>query len=139
MTINIGIATSPFRESFQNAFEQEIEIVKPNSKLDEILKYDLIIFSGGEDINPRIYGESITYTRGISTERDKIELDILSKAMALNIKIFGVCRGHQLINAKLGGKLLQDLFMGQKPSLHHSSPHGIYTIKELFHLEKVYK
>jgi len=128
MTINIGIATSPFRESFQKAFEQEIEIVKPNSKLDEILKYDLIIFSGGEDINPRIYGESITYTRGISIERDKIELDILSKAMALDIKVFGVCRGHQLINAKLGGKLLQDLFMGQNPSLHHSSPHGIEKI-----------
>lgn len=50
MTINIGIATNPFRESFQRAFEQEIEIIKPNPKLDEIVKYDLVIFSGGEDI-----------------------------------------------------------------------------------------
>jgi len=128
MTINIGIATNPFRESFQRAFEQEIEIIKPNPKLDEIVKYDLVIFSGGEDIDSRIYGESNTYTRGINPERDKIELDILSKAMALDIKLFGVCRGHQLINAKLGGRLIQDLFMGQKPSLHHSSPHAIDKI-----------
>lgn len=128
MPIKIGIATSPFRESFQQAFEQEIEIIPPNSKLEKIHEYDLIIFSGGEDIDSRIYGESITYTRGINRKRDEIELEILAKALALDVKVFGVCRGHQLINAKLGGRLIQDLFMGQKPSLHHSSPHSLSKV-----------
>jgi len=145
MAINIGIATSPFRESFQYAFDQEIPIVKENPSLEEMGIYDLIIFSGGADINPRLYGESITYSRGINNSRDEIEVDILSKALALGIKVFGVCRGHQLINAYLGGRLVQDLFMGQKPSLTHSSPHtldkitsdrfleGINTVNSLHH------
>jgi putative glutamine amidotransferase len=128
MTINIGIATSPFRESFQYAFDQEISIVKENISLEEMIAYDLIIFSGGADIHPSIYGESITYSRGIIRKRDEIEIDILSKAMLLGIKVFGVCRGHQLINAHLGGSLIQDLFMGQKPGLTHSSPHSLEKI-----------
>lgn len=145
MAINIGIATSPFRESFQYAFDQEIPIVKLNPSLEEMIAYDLIIFSGGADIHPSIYGENITYSTGINKERDEIEIDILSKAMLLGIKVFGVCRGHQLINAYLNGRLIQDLFMGQKPGLTHSSPHsltktssdrfldGITTVNSLHH------
>ena len=137
MPIKIGIATNPFRESFQQAFEQGIEIVPPKSSLEKIHEYDLIIFSGGADIDTRIYGEPITYSRGINYERDKIELDILSKALALNVKVFGVCRGHQLINAKLGGRMVQDLFMGQKPSLHHSSPHKIEKVSSDAFLKEI--
>ena len=40
-----------------------------------------------------------------------MELMVLKTALELNKKILGVCRGHQLINAYLGGKLVQDLKM----------------------------
>ena len=137
MTIKIGIATSPFRESFQHSFGQEIPIVKPNPSLEELSEYDLIIFSGGSDISSRFYGEPITYTRGVDHERDKIESDILDKALLLGIKVFGVCRGHQLINAKLGGKLVQDLFMGQKPNIIHSSPHPLEKVSSDIFLKDI--
>jgi putative glutamine amidotransferase len=101
----IGIAYPAFFTSFKH-YIPKLEMVRNNVK-----DFDLIIFSGGQDINPEIYNEELTFTHGFSLERDEIELNILEQALNLNKKILGVCRGHQLVNAYLGGKLYQDMFM----------------------------
>lgn len=69
---------------------------------------DLIIFTGGADISPELYGEENKYSY-TNPDRDKFEKEIFELATSLNKKILGVCRGHQLINALLGGKLVQDI------------------------------
>lgn len=70
---------------------------------------DILVFSGGEDINPWIYGEENRYGSFINTVRDNLELRVLKMAIRTGKKILGICRGHQLVNAVLGGSLYQDI------------------------------
>lgn len=99
----VGIAYPAFYWDFWDYFPT-IERVIPR----EMDKYKLIIFSGGADISPSIYGEENIHSFPFP-ERDRVELPILKTALELGTKILGVCRGHQLINAYLGGRLIQDL------------------------------
>ena len=71
---------------------------------------DGLVFSGGEDVNPALYGEN--NDRGLSNccdERDLSEMMFLKEAMALKMPIFGICRGIQSLNVALGGTLYQDI------------------------------
>lgn len=88
----------------------------------------LVIFSGGEDISPAIYGEKNRYS-SIQPNRDAIEMAVLKHALPLGKKILGVCRGHQLVNAGLGGKLVQDIQF--ELGMSHNSNHELeYLNKE---------
>lgn len=71
---------------------------------------DGLVMSGGEDINPMWYDEKASAKCGKSNDtRDSYELLLLKKAMDRNVPVFGICRGLQLINVAMGGKLYQDL------------------------------
>ena len=90
---------------------------KDNALIEETLaKLDGLIMSGGEDINPAFYGEEPSEKCGKSNDaRDEYELLLLKKSMDRNVPILGICRGLQLINVAMGGKLYQDL-PTEKPS-----------------------
>jgi gamma-glutamyl-gamma-aminobutyrate hydrolase PuuD len=66
----------------------------------------IVVFTGGEDINPSIYGENTD--RPLSA-RDLEEIDIFKQALKYNIPFAGICRGAQLLCALAGGKLVQDV------------------------------
>ncbi len=95
---------------------------------------DGLVFSGGEDVNPALYGEN--NDRGLSNccdERDLSEMMFLKEAMALKMPIFGICRGIQSLNVALGGTLYQDISI-QKPSpVQHmqsrSDPRPTHSVK----------
>ena len=71
-------------------------------------KGDILIFEGGTDINPEIYGEKPgKYTQRPDSGRDNIEIDAFNLARDENIPMIGICRGAQLFTALLGGKLIQ--------------------------------
>ena len=71
---------------------------------------DGIFFTGGVDINPKLYGcEKSSQCGKIEIYRDKIEFLAFSIALKLKKPILGVCRGAQLINVALGGTLYQDI------------------------------
>ncbi|MCF0159738.1 MAG: membrane dipeptidase [Bacteroidaceae bacterium] len=77
---------------------------------------DGLMMSGGEDIHPEYYGDTIQAACGkIDEKRDYYELMILKKAIDRNIPVIGVCRGMQIINVAMGGSLYQDL-PTEKPS-----------------------
>jgi putative glutamine amidotransferase len=68
------------------------------------------LLMGGVDVNPRRYNEK----RGKLTdkphdERDEHELTLLDEALARDIPVLAICRGHQLLNVALGGSLLQNI------------------------------
>lgn len=107
--MKIGIACDSFFSSFSN-FYPKLKIVK---SVGEVKDFDLIILSGGEDINPQLYGKENTHSVGINDFRDTVEVEIVKEALRLSVRLFGVCRGHQLINAILGGALEQDLYHGR--------------------------
>lgn len=126
--LTVGIAHNSFFYAFQRFFPQLFVI----NNLDDVRKADLIIFPGGEDIHPSIYGEEINGSVGINVERDSKELSVIDWwiSSGKSAKLFGVCRGHQLLNAYFGGKLIQDIRPG------HSSIHG-YNLYEPFY-EKIF-
>jgi putative glutamine amidotransferase len=129
----ISIATPDFHYLFESSLNEEIPIISENESTVSDSK--LIIFSGGEDINPEIYGEENRFSF-FNKERDSVELKILEESLRLNKKILGVCRGHQLINAYLGGKMVQDLRKDLK--INHGGKHKLKfltknsTIKDHF-------
>jgi gamma-glutamyl-gamma-aminobutyrate hydrolase PuuD len=104
--MRMGIAHRAFFGSFAE-FYPKLQLIKDR---DDVKNYDLIIFSGGEDIDPQLYHEE-NVSSYCSPERDAIEIPILEQALRIGKKILGVCRGHQLINAYLGGSLYQDISM----------------------------
>ncbi len=69
---------------------------------------DGVLLSGGGDIDPRAYGAaSAPETVGIDEERDRFELALVRMALAGDLPILGICRGHQVLNVALGGALDQ--------------------------------
>lgn len=75
-----------------------------------IARIDALYLSGGADIAPEFYHETILddQWRG-EIPRSQFEIDVFKIALQQNKPIFGICRGLQLINVALGGTLYQDL------------------------------
>ena len=85
---------------------------------------DGIVFSGGEDVNPAWYGESVwNETVEIDSVRDRSDSLLARAALACGKPVLAICRGSQLMNVILGGSLYQDL-PSQHPTEteHHMSP-----------------
>lgn len=77
---------------------------------------DALILTGGEDLNPAIYGEEPHPALGtIDTLRDTYDLYLVRTAVLRGIPVLGICRGCQLINIAFGGTLYQDI-PSQRPS-----------------------
>tara|TARA_B100000902_G_scaffold163425_2_gene158647 strand:- start:72375 stop:73115 length:741 start_codon:yes stop_codon:yes gene_type:complete len=79
---------------------------------DSILKISNgIILTGGEDINPLIYGDSsnLEVCEYINHNRDSLELKIFKYALDNKIPLLGICRGMQMINVAYGGSLYGDI------------------------------
>lgn len=76
---------------------------------DDLSEIDGLILCGGSDVHPRYYGEEIDGAVGIDEERDEREVPITLECIRRGIPILGICRGQQLLNAVLGGTLIQHL------------------------------
>jgi putative glutamine amidotransferase len=69
-----------------------------------------LLLTGGADINPRRYGqEPAAETQQPDDERDELEFSLLGEALALDLPVFAICRGMQLLNVHLHGTLTQHL------------------------------
>lgn len=87
-------------------------------------RLDGIVFSGGNDIAPKHYGELNHLKLGhMDPERDRVEKALAKFVVEETVMpIMGICRGLQMINVALGGTLYQDL-PSQRPEaqLHSCS------------------
>lgn len=83
---------------------------------------DGLIFSGGGDINPEYLGEAPIPELGDTDAcRDEYDFLLLKLAFDRQVPVFGICRGHQLINVAFGGTLYQDIHaQHSKEALPHS-------------------
>lgn len=71
---------------------------------------DGIIFTGSAcDITPSLYGQENRKAAQCDAALDQQELQLFKAFSQKNKPIFGICRGHQVINVALGGTLLQDI------------------------------
>lgn len=81
-----------------------------------------IILSGGGDIHPAHYGASLsdlTYRDDINHDRDKLEMNLVLRAIQAKKPLLGICRGLQMINTALGGSLYQDLTAEFDGTINH--------------------
>lgn len=89
----------------------DLTIVKnytKNSK-DKIAIPELIIFTGGEDVSPEIYGEkkgSFTNSNSTRDVEEKLAYD-LQRGFNNEIPKLGICRGAQFLTVMNGGRLIQ--------------------------------
>lgn len=90
---------------------------------DEILSIvDGLIFSGGGDIRPEVYGDHDYHpkTYGVHDQRDNLELPLIREAIARDMPVLCICRGIQILNVALGGTLYQDVADQFNPEIKHS-------------------
>lgn len=71
--------------------------------------FDALLLCGGSDVHPNRFGEDICGSRNIDTARDEVEFRLFKLFMEQKKPIFGMCRGHQVINIALGGTLFQNI------------------------------
>ena len=80
---------------------------------------DLVIFTGGPDVNPVLYLEEDVHPKtNFDSDRDKADIELFYKAQELGIPMVGICRGSQLLHVMKGGRLFQHIE-------GHTGPHSM--------------
>lgn len=67
-------------------------------------RMDGLIFTGGGDLNPALYGDlSHPTIYSLDDERDRFDLALARAALASTMPLLGICRGLQTLNLASGG------------------------------------
>lgn len=110
---NMNVFVVGERNDYINWFPIPLKIVKT------LKNAELVVFTGGEDVDPSIYNEPRGKFTSSNLERDKIEKIVFDKAKKLKIPMLGICRGSQFLCVMNGGRLVQ----------HQENPNSIHPIK----------
>ena len=93
----------------------DIEIVElsfEKNNLADIYQCDGFVLTGGIDIHPSFYNGELSYSNmpdAFQQKRDEFEATLFYYAQTMKLPVLGICRGLQLVNVLMGGKLNQDL------------------------------
>jgi gamma-glutamyl-gamma-aminobutyrate hydrolase PuuD len=68
---------------------------------------DVVLFTGGEDVYPGLYGEVAMAKTNFNRIRDDKEVAIYKQALERELPMIGICRGGQFLNIMNGGKMWQ--------------------------------
>jgi putative glutamine amidotransferase len=103
----------PFRALFPKIVGTSLQY--PPAKLKG--RPSLLLFTGGEDISPALYGETSPYQGARLSLRCQWEMAWYLWALKNNIPMFGTCRGVQFFTAMNHGRLIQhvDNHLGGHP------------------------
>jgi putative glutamine amidotransferase len=87
-------------------------------------RLDGLLLSGGEDVDPSLYGEERLAACGPSDlARDAMELALTRMALARDLPTLGICRGMQTLNVAREGTLYQDLGTQLPEARRHEMGH----------------
>ena len=99
--ILISVRSEQSREHYQQEYLDYSEF--------NIENYEGLLIPGGWDVNPARYGQENQGSMEIRDDLDILQLAILDQFVKKKKPVFGICRGHQLINVYFGGTLIQHL------------------------------
>jgi len=81
----------------------------------------LVMFTGGEDVHPSLYGGvDGSNLCGTNIRRDEFEKKVFAFCRQHNIKMTGICRGIQFLNVMAGGEMYQHI-TGHAGVLYHNA------------------
>lgn len=106
----------------------------PGSEDEALEGLDGLLFSGGGDISPELYGGDPTPQTGEEfshPDRSAFEFALVWRALKMRLPVLGICLGCQTLNAALGGGLVRHL---EDPRFRHrrrspSNPHPMHRIR----------
>ena len=88
-----------------------IPILQDSVVMEALVSHlDGVILSGGEDIDPRYFGEEHLPELGtVNAPRDTFDVLLIRTALRQRKPLLAICRGEQVLNVALGGSLYQDI------------------------------
>ena len=89
---------------------------------------DGFLFTSGQDVSPELYGEAKGPHCGqCLPQRDEMEIKLLEMVLGADKPMLGICRGLQLLNVAMGGKLYQHLSTERPSDIEHfqSPPYDV--------------
>jgi putative glutamine amidotransferase len=120
--------TPPYIRWLHNAGARVRHLSGPPSARELSLADGLVLTGAFTDLHAGLYGEVPRIMRGEPDyERDRADLGVLTAALAMDIPVVGVCRGHQLINIASGGNLYQDVVSDGATTVEHAS--GAHVVR----------
>lgn len=100
--------------------------------VNNIEEAEVVLFTGGEDINPSLYNKRAHHSTWYTQSRDDFEVENYKKVREDQL-IVGICRGAQLACALNGGILIQDC--NGHGGCRHNITNGVetYEIQSIHH------
>lgn len=111
--------------SYAKPFESMFDIIYTDSRdklIREMKHANVVMFTGGSDVSPHLYGEPVGKRTSHYMARDKFEQFVYQMATTFRVPMLGICRGLQFLHVMNGGKLVQDT------SNHAGANHEIQDI-----------
>ena len=99
----------------------EVRVLDATIDVEEALKgLDGVLLTGGGDVDPVLYGETPHATIDPAEPgRDRLEIDLVTRARERKIPLLAICRGIQVLNVACGGTLVQDIASQVPGALSH--------------------
>jgi putative glutamine amidotransferase len=93
---------------------------------DTVRRVDGVVLTGGDDLNPGLYAKKLSravrrtiHETPDGGRRDLRELILIKEVFRQRKPLLAICRGHQVLNVALGGRLITDIRRQVAGALNH--------------------
>jgi gamma-glutamyl-gamma-aminobutyrate hydrolase PuuD len=107
---DLGLTAGGALHTIFESWKPEVQEFDPNKSIAAQLQgVDLLLFSGGTDVDPNLYQHRNVASSPPDKVRDARETLFYKVARQMSIPMVGVCRGSQFLCVMNGGWLVQDV------------------------------
>ncbi len=92
---------------------------------------DGFIFTGGPDIDPKLYGQEVHETvkdQMVEKRRETYDLALIQQVLDRKKPFLAICLGCQEVNVALGGTLIQDINSHLTTTVEHSKTYSRHDV-----------